>query len=185
MLIKKLFFIALILLIGACDGAENASEQNNVGNDGSIQPIRFDEKNVDIYDSPGPSIGEMGGYEQSEQRGVNTADFSKYSDVFTNEESIRISEELAKQKDIIQAQVASTEDRIIVAVMLREHFDHHVAHKIEDEVRKIVPDSDKQIIVYTDDIQWDRMKNIDARLGARETGYELGNILEEFFQIND
>ncbi|WP_067727292.1 YhcN/YlaJ family sporulation lipoprotein [Oceanobacillus damuensis] len=184
MTIKKITpFILMVSIVGACNGgAQNTSEQSY---DDSVQPMHFDEKTEDIYDEQEPSIGDMGGYHQSEQRNVNKSDFSEYSDVFTNEESIRISEELANQKDIIQAQVASTDDRIIVAVMLREHFDHHASVDIESEVRKIVPETEKQITVYTDDIQWDRMKNLDARLQAKTIGEDMEIFVEELFQLND
>ncbi len=174
----------LLLLVAGCNAGQDTSEQRR---DNTIQPIHFEpETNAnDRYETNQPSIGEQGGYPQSEQEGVNASDFSHYSDAFTNEESARITKELSKQKDIIQTQVASTEDRIVVAVILREHFDHDVSHHIEEEVKKIVPDTDKQIIVYTDDIEWDRMKNLDARLQAKYNGDDLERFVEDLFQLND
>ncbi|MGJ9457087.1 YhcN/YlaJ family sporulation lipoprotein [Oceanobacillus sp. CF4.6] len=178
-----MLFVLMIFIFAACNGEEqNTSEQSN---EESVQPMHYDDKNRDIYNVQEPSIGQRGGYPQSEQKGVNSSDFSKYSDAFTNEESIRITEELKKRKDIIQAQVASTDDRIIVAVMLREHFDRQIPDDIEENVREIVPQTDKEIIVYTDDIQWDRMKDFDARLQSKNMGEGMENVIEDLFQIND
>ncbi|WP_087971793.1 YhcN/YlaJ family sporulation lipoprotein [Oceanobacillus rekensis] len=182
MLKNLMLFIFMIFVMAACNGGEQ--ETSEQPNGGAVQPMHFDEKTRDIYDRQGPSIGEQGGYPQSKQRGVNSSDFSEYSDAFTNEESIRIMEELVKQKDIIQAQVASTDDRIIVAVMLRENLDREIADDIEAEVKEIVPASDKEVIVYTDDVQWDRMKNFDSRIQSEDMDEDTTNFMEEFFHMN-
>lgn len=186
MLIKRLAPILLLIFIVACNGNESEQETTNQStNNRSIQPIHYDEKNSDRYDAKEPSIGEQGGYEQSEQNDVNKSDFNAYTDPFTNEESIRISEELQKQKDIIQAQVASTDDRIVVAVMLREHDNHDITQQIEENIKKIVPNTGKQIIVYTDDVHWDRMKNLGSRGKAKSIGDDVEGHMEELFQLND
>jgi len=183
MYVKSVIPLILITMMIACSPTEQG--ESNQTKDSSVQPMHFDKKQADIYDNQEPSIGEQGGYIQSEQRGVNQADFSNYSDAFTNEESVHITRALEKQKDIIQAQVASLEDRIVVAVMLREHLDHDVSQRIEKDVKEIVPDTNKQIIVYTDDIQWDRMKNLDTRLKAKTVGDDLENSIKELFQLDD
>ena len=181
MLKNVILLILVMFVMAACNHGElETSEKRN----DSVQPMHFDEKTRDIYDKQEPSIGEQGGYIQSEQKGANSSDFSKYNDPFTNEETIRITEELVKQKDIVQAQVASTDERLIVAVMLRENLDRDIADDIEADVRKIVPESDKEIIVYTDDVQWDRMKDFDARFGSKETDDNLDNMMKEFFHMD-
>ncbi|WP_010651031.1 YhcN/YlaJ family sporulation lipoprotein [Oceanobacillus massiliensis] len=185
MLNKLLLSLMLILLLAAgCTNGERTQQTSDINDGGSIQPIHFDRKDRDIYNKDESSIGEQGGYPQSEQKMANDADFSNYTDAYTNEESIRISEELQQRKDIIQAQVASTDDRIIVAVMLQERFNLEVPD-VEEYVREIVPDTDKEIIVYTDEIHWDRMKNLDARLGAKNSGEGVEKFIEDLFQLND
>ncbi len=181
---KSICFILLFMLLIGCNAENETSEQRK---DDVVQPIHFEPKTDanNRYESKQPSIGERGGYPQSKQEGVNASDFTHYSDAFTNEESARITEELSKQKDIIQAQVASTEDRIVVAVILREHFNHDVTQNIKQEVREIIPNTDKQVIVYTDDIEWDRMKNLDARLRAKNNGDDLETFIEDLFQLKD
>ncbi|WP_339228268.1 YhcN/YlaJ family sporulation lipoprotein [Oceanobacillus sp. FSL K6-2867] len=181
---KGMCLIFLVVLLTGCNAGQETSEEQKSD---MVQPIHFepetDENNR--YKSRQPSIGERGGYPQSKQEAANKSDFAHYSDSFTNEESARITEELSKQKDIIQAQAASTEDRIVVSVILREHFNHDISHNIKEEVRKIVPNTDKQIIVYTDDIEWDRMKNLDARLQAKNNGDDLEAFIKELFQLKD
>ncbi|WP_158591724.1 YhcN/YlaJ family sporulation lipoprotein [Oceanobacillus halophilus] len=174
-----LITVMISIVMVACT---NEDESSQSGSDYlHTQPIHYDtrQENNERMGTNEKSIGEQGGYPQSEQRGVNAADYEGgYSDPFTNEETELISKKLKQQKDIIQAQVASTEDRIIVAVMLREHFDHNVTSDIDDiekQVKKIVPNTEKQIIVYTDDVQWDRMKNLNARYKSGKNGDELFN----------
>lgn len=181
MYVKRMFLFLFILIVTACSPNEQGASERT--NNSSVQPIHFDKKQSDIYDNEEPSIGEQGGYPQSEQNGVNQADFRNYSDAFTNEESLFITKELEKQKDIIQAQVASSEDRIVVAVMLREHVDHDMPQKIEEDVKELVPGTNKQIIVYTDDVQWNQMKNLDTRLKAKTIGDDLENTIKDLFQL--
>ncbi|MEC5422057.1 YhcN/YlaJ family sporulation lipoprotein [Virgibacillus sp. C22-A2] len=182
----KASIILLILFVVGCTNADDNTQTNN--EDIRTQPIHYETESEQkarkgLRDK---TIGEQGGYPQSDQEGVNASDYSGgYSDVFTNEESEFLANELQAHRDIIQAQVASTEDRIIVAVMLREHSNHDVAETIETEVREVIPETDKQIIIYTDDIYWDRMKNLDARLEARDVGEDLEDYITDFFNRND
>ncbi|MFD1850161.1 YhcN/YlaJ family sporulation lipoprotein [Oceanobacillus bengalensis] len=177
MYLRKLLLVGLIFILTACgnDNAESETKQYNT------QPINYDTplEQDGSLDRQEESIGEKGGYPQSEQRGVNASDYEgDYTDPFTNDETIFITEELRKDKDIIQAQVASTDDRIIVAVMLREYYNEADTEEIKEKIRRIVPDIDKEIIVYTDDIHWNRMKDYDAR----NESHEIGDNIEEIFE---
>lgn len=174
-------FVATVSLAG-CSG-ENASDD---GMDRHI--IKTDQLNSEQhykeYGSHDKSLGEKGGYPQNDLSGTNAAKGNKnYSDIFTNEEADKIYNHLINQKEIKQVQVASANDKVIVGVMLSDHTDHNIRDKIEKEVRKVVPD--KKIVVYTDDVHWDRLSNLKSKLGASKGGKNLGDQIKKLFNGGD
>ncbi|RLL47975.1 hypothetical protein D8M04_01470 [Oceanobacillus piezotolerans] len=113
------------------------------------------------------------GYNHTSDRdgGLNSAsNQDKYSDPHTTDESLLLTEELRKHKDIIQVQVASTQERIIVGVILREAKHTISKEDIEKEIKQILPNINKEIIVYTDDVSWDYYKDQNARPKSNENG---------------
>src|SRR5690625_6338136 len=88
-------------------------------------------------------------------------------DIFTTKESAEIADHLTKRNDVIQAQVATTEDRVIVGVMLNKHDkqqtdkDQKKIAEIEKTVQKLEPD--KEIIVYTDDRSEEHTSELQSR----------------------
>lgn len=176
-----IIFIGTLLIGCTDDNTTNDQPSNNRTE--SVQPIHFEDQEMEESNQP-ESIGEQGGYIQSRQYGVNETRANNYTDAFTNEESIRITESLRNRVDVVQAQVASTEDRIVVGVILKEHADPDTGDKLVKHIERQLEDTDKEIIVYTDDIQWDRMKNLDSRLQAKEMGEQVENLFEDIFQID-
>lgn len=181
----KIIPITVILLLTvACsdvnEDAQNTREQPNT------QPINYetDREQKDRLNIRDKTIGEKGGYPQSEQDGVNASDSHRgFSDAFTNEESELISKQLKEKKEIVQAQVASTDERIIVGVILSEKSDPEIKKIIQEEVERIVPD--KQVTIYTDEVHWDHMKDLDARMGSEKREYDIEEYIDDFFRTED
>ncbi|MFD2628668.1 YhcN/YlaJ family sporulation lipoprotein [Oceanobacillus kapialis] len=154
-----------LLLLAGCNTAQNeqgqGSDQQNKENTEYVH-YETDQERVDRNQEP--SIGERGGYPQSHQEGANDADFEKgYSDAYTNEEALWLSEELENRKDIVTAQVASTEDKILVGLIQREYAGENVPDQVKEEIKRLLPDTKKEIIVFTDNAYWEYMKNRDAK----------------------
>lgn len=177
MWITKIVSISVLcyLLIGCTDNEE--STQNNL--DDAAQPINYETKKEqsDRLGVRKKNTGEQGGYPQSEQTEMNNGDERGKKDLFTNEESISISNHLKEWREVIQAQVALTEDRVVVGVTLNPSAPPNMQDIIKKEVQKIKPD--KKVFVYTDDIYWDRMRNKDARLDQANS--DMDEFLDEFF----
>ena len=178
----------LFLFLTAC--GNNGEEETGMEDDNVSQPIHFEteQEQKDRLNVREQTIGERGGYPQTQQENVNEQDYEGgYSDIYTNDRTEEIAEYLQGKQEIIQAQVAETDDRIVIAVILpeRTNRDADVSASIEEEVRNILPGTNKQIVVYTDDVYWDRMKNLDGRWKARETGEELGEMLQNFFNMEN
>lgn len=190
-MIKKLApLLLLIFLMTACsDNDRNALDRDEQP---GTQPIHYetDKEQKEREGIREQTIGEKGGYSQNDQdRMKNVNDERNYSDPFTNEESKRITEELNKHNNIAQVQVASTDNRIIVGVMLRENDSHkrisdeQFADEIESKIRDILPDENRDIIVYTGDAQWGRLKNLDARINGNPD--QADHYLRDFLNDNE
>src|SRR5699024_10112302 len=109
-------------------------------------------------------------------------------DIFTTKESAEIADQLTQRNDVIQAQVATTEDRVIVGVMLNKH-DKQQADKnqkkvaeIEKAVQKIEPQ--KEIIVYTDDAHWNQLKDLNSSLKQSNAGKNVEKYIEKFLNVD-
>ena len=161
----KYRFIGLLLIVLLSAGCSN--DENNEASNNDVQPqtINYETKNeqnarLGIQDQ---TIGERGGYPQTDQDDINRGDSAlrDNADIFTNEQSKKIANRLMKRQDIKAAQVAITDDKIVIGLMLNDHGDHNITKGIKEDVRKF--DQEKTIIVYTDDIHWDRMSNLKAR----------------------
>ncbi|SHF65838.1 YhcN/YlaJ family sporulation lipoprotein [Ornithinibacillus halophilus] len=176
---RLLFIIGSLVLLSACNTTDDASPERNGQDHNNIQPIRYETED----DREQKDIGQRGGYPQSELNGLHDDGVNeKTRDQFFTEEAQEISDHLHQRKDIKQAQVAITDDRVVVAVTLNEYLEHHeISRDIEKDVRKFV--DDKAIVVYTDDYYWKRMKNLNAR--QSNFGEEMDEFLENFFNTDD
>lgn len=177
-MLNRIFSLIMMLsvVLVACNA--NTSEQNaeddQQGN--NVQPIRYntDERGNNL------DYGQQGGYPQSELDELHDDGVSERTkDKYVTEEGMKVSEHLQERKDIKQAQVAVTEDRVVVAVTLNEYLEHHeIAEDIRKDVKQFIPD--KTVVVYTDDYYWKRMRN----LNARDLGNDIEQFLENFFNLD-
>lgn len=178
---RKVIFGLLLFFLAGCGTGEEQTE-NDTGD--AAAPMHYENKaeqreRLNIQER---SIGEQGGYPQSEQNQANTADYEGgYSDPFTNEESEMLTRRLEENKDIVKAQVASNEERIMIGLILKEHTDPKIPDGIEEQVKSWLPETDKQVVVFSDEVYWDRMKNLKARSEAENVGSEMGAFFEELF----
>ncbi|UJL44955.1 YhcN/YlaJ family sporulation lipoprotein [Virgibacillus sp. NKC19-16] len=186
---KKILFplLALTMLLVACTNTDTNDDTQNSNENSTSQPIHYEteEEQKNRLNTRDQTIGEQGGYPQSDQDGVNSSNYSGgYSDEYTNEETEKLSRQLKDRKDIVQAQVASTDDRVIAAVILKEKYiDHDIKGSIESEVSEAMPD--KEVIVYTDEAYFDQMKDMDARRGSDNKNYNIEDYIKDFFERND
>lgn len=99
---------------------------------------------------------------------LSTNKMKSYTDPTTTETTQRISESLTESRNIIMAEVHETDDQIYVAVKLsgnnygRSHQED-IIPEIEEKVREVTGTDEKQIIVWTDHIQWNEYRNEGAR----------------------
>ncbi|WP_068674469.1 hypothetical protein [Oceanobacillus sp. Castelsardo] len=163
-------FGVLTLMLFGCSDNNALDNSNNDDTNTGTTPVRYESKQEQ---------NDRQGITNESPRVQNTSPLSEkpdtgdsFTDPYTNEEAVYIYNELIKREEIMQAQVASTKDRIVVAVMFKkQHFNHDSkpnGNDIENMVREIVPNTRKDIVVYTDNIEWDKRKNDNARLKDRK-----------------
>ncbi|TFJ94001.1 YhcN/YlaJ family sporulation lipoprotein [Lentibacillus salicampi] len=171
-----MFPVCLFLLIGC---AQYESGEQDSGQNMNSQPIHYEseKEHNERLGAEDQGIDEDGGYPQSEQKELNNGDRNGQSDKFTNEMSLNISNHLKQRNDVRQVQVAVSEERVVVGIMLSDHAPPDMRERVEQEVQEMVPN--KEVYVYTDEIFWDRMRNKDARLD--QINGDTREFLREFF----
>lgn len=180
---KYFFIVSLsitLLFATGCDQfISNESMENN--NDVNTELITYENEEGK---NKGPT--NFDGYEKSKQRRERLQDDSNQpiTDQYTNAETNRIAEHLMTLDEINRAQVVSTDDRIVVGVILNLHDDQHIGNMIEEEVRELITD-DRDIVVYTDEKYWYQRRNLDAKGRATQIGEDLEDILDNFFNLKD
>ncbi|SET82745.1 Sporulation lipoprotein YhcN/YlaJ (Spore_YhcN_YlaJ) [Oceanobacillus limi] len=183
---KFIIYTASALVLAGCGTQEEGRHANNQQN--NLQPIHYetpDQQGDRLGEDR--SIGQRGGYPQSELEGLNAGETNdRTQDRYTNDQTTEISEHLSQLNFVKQAQVTSTDDRIVVAVMLNNHTEQTSldgtdaeVEQIKHEVRRFV--QDKTVVVYTDNIYWNRMRNINANQISNEN---VNQFLEDFFNTD-
>ncbi|MFC2948470.1 YhcN/YlaJ family sporulation lipoprotein [Virgibacillus sediminis] len=181
---KKIILYTIVSYMGflaGCTGGDDVNENQNAEGLNN-QPIHYDTQGEDrqASEEEQESIGEEGpkGYPQKYQDRANSSEYEHgYSDPYTNEDTEEIAENLEELDDVVQAQVEETNDRLIIGLQLKEHTDPDRPDDIEEQVKALVPPTDKEIFVFTDKIYWDRMKNLDSR---GRSGEDINDLFEDF-----
>jgi hypothetical protein len=181
-----MFGFITAIMVGCSNNNTNGDAQNN-DNDVNTESIHYEtnQEQANRLGTNDESTGEKGGRIQSDQSGTNASNghSGNYQDIFTNEETDKIYSRLIKLKEIKQAQVATTDDRIVVAVMLNRHAGKNIGDKIENETRKVVPN--KEVYVYTDDVHWNDVKNLRARSGPANAAENVKDDIKRLFHIGN
>jgi len=169
-----------LLFTVACTQMDTGQPMDNKQDHMNTQPITYEDErsNEDVK-------SDFTKYDESKERLARFREAGDHniSDLYTNEETDKISEHLMRLREINVAQVAETDTKVIVAVMLNNHADQHIANWIEEEASQFV--NDKEIVVYTDDVYWYQHRNLDAKSRANQIGENVEEFLDDFFEIKD
>lgn len=168
---RTILLIISIVLLTACMNNEELGSQRDI----DPKPERIstiDNKQIVIDKHPSDD------YIKSDEEGIGQ--YGTERNIFNSREERQISQQLAKRKEIMQSRVAITPNRVVVFAQLSE-YPNDIVKEIEKDVERFV--TDKQIVVFTDEAQWGRMKHLDAGLEQREVGEDLEQFLERYFNI--
>lgn len=182
MWIKRIAIIVALLFAVGCANNDNKDAQNmkqthvdpevsDAEKKGVLtEKLRYNEQ-TDITKGEDPAKVKRK-YNTGQPSDMNQAEF-------TNEKTAEISKKIAERVDVKQAQVAMTDDRIIVALMLHHKADPKALDEIKAEVTKIAPG--KEVVMYTDTDYWSKKKDMTGRNDSAETGGKMEEFLNNFF----
>lgn len=172
----KMLSVFLIMFIAIGCTNNNDAQMDNNNNKEPMQISNRDDNQSDPYDvekSPNKK------YYQSDERGIG--EDAENQDIFSSEESLMVQQHLQKRKDVRQAQVATFEDRVIAFVMLNPQQNDQTDSEIKDETQRLIPE--KEIVIYTDEYHWNRMKDLKAGLTQKKAGERVEDFFEELFNV--
>ncbi|MGP4061583.1 YhcN/YlaJ family sporulation lipoprotein [Halobacillus sp. H74] len=100
---------------------------------------------------------------------------------FNNEDAMEIVEKVHELEEVTMAQAFSTDDHVYVAVMVNpyDRRDQSVPEKIQTKVEEL---TDKKVTIYTNNNNWDHMKDLNSRLKASQAPDRLKNQIRDFFK---
>lgn len=171
--VRFLIFSGLLIFLLGCQAPETVNE-------GDQSPEQL--TNPGRLESKPDSTG----YQQSKQRLRNfgKSKNKQTKDEYVNKRTKDITNYLNAKDDINRAQVAETDDLIVVGVILSEYAEKDIADELADDVKDMIQE-DKDVIVYTDYTYWYERIDQDASEGATELGNMLENLFDGFFDIAD
>lgn len=177
----------LVFIVGGCTNTNSDGKKETNKESPNSDPISYETQqgNKDRGGVREHSLEEQAGYSQHDQDNVNHGEANRdNTDIFTTQEAEEISRRLTRRRDITQAQVATTEDRVIIGVILKKQQtgNQKLISDIEKEVQQFAPD--KEVIVYTDDTHWNKMKDLDKGLKRNNSGEDVEKYIENFLNMD-
>lgn len=99
---------------------------------------------------------------------------------FNNEDAMAVVEKIHEIKEVTMAQAYSTDDAMYIAVMINptDRRDTDVTEKIKQKAGEL---TEKKLTIYTNNNNWDHMKDLNARLNAAEAPDSVKKRIREFF----
>jgi len=98
-------------------------------------------------------------------------DANSYNNVEYDRQSREIGKKLSQSRFVQTAQVAITNESVIVAVEEPERATYtrvNVSEKVRKVLREMPETKGKEIVIYTDEAYWDRMKDLRSRPNQKQ-----------------
>lgn len=98
-------------------------------------------------------------------------DANSYNNVGYDRQSRDIGKRLSESRFVKTAQVVVTNEKVIVAVEEPDRATYtrvNVSEKVRTKLKEMPETKGKQIVVYTDEIYWDRMKDLRSRFNQNK-----------------
>lgn len=172
---RILIFSLLFILVGCGNGItlKNSKDELKQTHPQQVRNQSTLQEELDYYE-------DYVDVRQLQKKKLADNDMENYSDPYVTEESQEIAKKLMENKDIIMTEVKIIDEQVFVAVRLRENIygrnhETDIVTTIEKQVAETLKDEHKEIIVYTDHSQWQKLKNQHAKP-------ELNSMYNDFFK---
>lgn len=173
-----IFVFSLFLIVGCNNTNTGQNDDREQSNGTDYLYYETDQEKMERLGSQNASP--IKDYLQSNEKGIGKDGTER--NIFETDEARKIAQELALRDDVKQTQIATTDEQVVVFVLLNDYQDPNIAKSLEEDIKKITPN--KKILVYTDKLHWNRLKDIDSSMRARDIGNDLEKFLEENFNIH-
>lgn len=172
--------LASLSLVGC--GEENITQEDKT--EEFYEPLEYRSDNGIERRGQIP-IGEDSYFKRTAEKQMRQSKYGEtnrsYNNEFNNDESMKIVAEVNELKEVTLTQAFSTEDHIYIAVMVNpyDRRDHTITEKIQEKIEKM---TNKPITIYTNNNNWDNMKDLNARVKASDAPKELKEKVLNFFK---
>lgn len=172
-MMKKLILASFVILLTGCVMSPTDTSR---GNTTYFEYVRNQREN-----ETGEINNDYGRVLQKEKLSNN--EMNSYTDPTITERTEMIKEELMKNRDISMTEVHELDDKIFIAVRLTDNIfapvhDEDIIPDIEKRVQRIIGNTGKEIIVWTDHTEWKSFRNENATP-------QIINMFNEFFDSDD
>ncbi|MBA2173469.1 YhcN/YlaJ family sporulation lipoprotein [Halobacillus locisalis] len=104
-----------------------------------------------------------------------------HDNAFNNEDAMDIMEKVNELDEITMTQAFTTDDKAYIAVMINPYNnrDHTISERVRAKAQEV---TDKKVVIWTNNNNWDNMKDVNARLKASKAPDEIRDRIVHFFQ---
>ncbi|MCA0982622.1 YhcN/YlaJ family sporulation lipoprotein [Halobacillus yeomjeoni] len=171
------------LFLTACNQGNQEEAENKEENVTFYQPLEYTEGEAIERRGKIPT-GKDSYFKRTAEEENRNAKYNKtnrsHDNDFNNEDAMAILDNINELKEVTMSQVFTTEDKVYVAVMINpyDRRNHSIPGKIQSKVEEL---TDKKVIIWTNNNNWDNMKDLNARLKASQAPEKVKNRIREFF----
>ena len=89
-------------------------------------------------------------------------------------------EKVNELDEITMTQAFTTDDKAYIAVMINPYNnrDHTISERVRAKAQEV---TDKKVVIWTNNNNWDNMKDVNARLKASKAPDEIRDRIVHFF----
>ncbi|MFD2926093.1 YhcN/YlaJ family sporulation lipoprotein [Halobacillus naozhouensis] len=180
--------IAISLMSGIFLVACQADGPAKTGNESYFyEPVEYGKEDAPKHEGKIPT-GEENYFKRSTDEEMRDSKYSEtnksHDNDFNNEESMEITQAVNELTEVTQTQAFTNGERVYVAVMINPH-DRRNGNVIKEVRQKVESMTDLPVTVYSNNSQWEDMKDLNARLKAQQMPKNLRERIKQFFQQND
>ncbi|WP_163526466.1 YhcN/YlaJ family sporulation lipoprotein [Halobacillus ihumii] len=180
--------IAVSLLSGMFLVACQADEPAETGKESYFyEPVEYGKEDAPKQEGKIPT-GEENYFKRRADEEMRDTKYSEtnrsHDNDFNNEDSMEITQAVNEFKEVTQTQTFTNGERVYVAVMINPH-DRRNGKVIKKIRQKVEPMTDLPVTIYSNNSQWEDVKDLNARSKAQQLPENLREKIKQFFQQND
>ncbi|UOR12175.1 YhcN/YlaJ family sporulation lipoprotein [Halobacillus amylolyticus] len=179
--------ITISLLSGTFLSGCQAEEPAETGEGSYLyEPVEYGDKEAEDHDGRIPT-GEDSYFKRRTDEEMRNTKYNEsnrsHDNDFNNEDAMEITHAVNEFDEVTQTQTFTNGERVYVAVMINpyDRRNGQVVNKVREKVESM---TDLPVIVYSNNSQWEDMKDMNARLKATQAPENIRERVTNFFKQN-